>query len=78
MSRNKGVYPTSLLPHMKRKEGMIENFLEEIRGQARINLVGKLMKEHDISMDKAFQLLEEPEYESLLEQEMLKLKRGHG
>lgn len=74
MSRNKGIYPTSLLPHMRRREGAIDNFLEEVRDQARVNLVDKLMREHHITMDKAFQLLDEPEYESLIEQEMLKLK----
>lgn len=67
MSKGKGAYPTCWLPHLKKVEALIDKEIEEIRDQAQMNIVKML----DIPID----LVEEPEYQPLVQKEMLRLKK---
>lgn len=68
------VYPTSLMKGMKKQEEAITSKVNDIMEEASSNLANRLAIQHNISLKKAFKLVDLPEYENMLQEEALRVK----
>lgn len=69
------VYPTSLLPHARKKEAIINHYIEDLRAEASINITLNLMKEHRMSLKEVIILIKTPEYEDKIMEEMIRIHK---
>jgi hypothetical protein len=76
--KNKGVYPTCFLKHMNRVEWATDNYIEDIRASAMINVAQRISSQHRCTLERALNIIDQCEYSPLVDEEMMRLHKEGG